>query len=153
MSSQDFTCFLLKEIITEGCLFPQYIYDYHCFVTNLEEAPLEIYHLYKDRAECENWIEAVKNQIGAGTTVVDHFWGNDVLWQLGVLAYNLSIWMRYLTCRTSWRQEPATFRNWFIRTAGRLVCHARKYTLKLQKHYYYRQQWPLIYDKILCLQL
>ena len=57
---------ILKEIITEGCLFPQYIYDYHCFVTNLEEAPLEIYHLYKDRAECENWIEAVKNQIGAG---------------------------------------------------------------------------------------
>lgn len=76
-----------------------------------------------------------------------------MLWQLGVLAYNLTIGMRYLICRRSWRQEPNTFRNWFIRTAGRLVCHARQYTLKLQKHYYYRKQWQSIYEKVLALQL
>ena len=51
----------LKDVITEGYLFPQYIYEYQYFAVNLEEAPIEIYHLYKDRAECENWIEAVKN--------------------------------------------------------------------------------------------
>lgn len=143
----------LKDVITEGYLFPQYIYEYQCFATNLEEAPIEIYHLYKDRAECENWIEAVKNQIGAGATIVNHFWANDVLWQLGVLAYNLTIWMRYLCCRKSWRQEPNTFRNWFIRVAGRLIYHSRQYKVKLQKCYYYRKDWLMIYDKIACMQL
>jgi len=132
---------------------PHYIYEYQCFATNLEDAPIGIYHLYKDRAECENWIEAAKNQIGAGATIVNHFGANDVLWQLAVLAYNLTIWMRYLCCRKSWRQEPNIFRNWFIRVAGRLVCHSRQYKLKLQKSYHYRKEWLMIYDKIACLQL
>jgi len=39
----------------------------------------------------KNWIEAVKNQLGAGTTLTGGFWANDLLWQLGVLAYNLSV--------------------------------------------------------------
>ena len=81
----------VKTIINEGVLFPQKIYDFLCFCTNLEEAPIEIYHLYKDRGECENWIESVKNQIGAGTALTQDFWANDALWQLGVFAYNLTI--------------------------------------------------------------
>lgn len=142
----------VKAIINEGVLFPQKTYDFLCFCTNLEEAPIEIYHLYKDRGECENWIEAVKNQIGAGTALTQDFWANDALWQLGVFAYNLTIWMRFLTCKKSWRQEPNTFRNWFIRAAGRLINHARRLTLKLQKHYYYEKDWMSIYEKISCLQ-
>ena len=67
----------IKRCNCGGLSFPQYIYEYQCFATNLEEAPIEIYHLYKDRAESENWIEAVKNQIGAGATIVNHFWVND----------------------------------------------------------------------------
>ena len=143
---------ILKETITEGVLFTQKIYDYLCFATNLEEAPIEIFHLYKDRGECENWIEAVKNQLGAGTTLTDHFWANDVLWQLAVFAYNLTIWIRKLTCEKSWRQEPKTFRNWFVRTAGKLVKHARKITLKLQKNYYYEKDWMRIYIRICAIQ-
>ncbi|MCD6205046.1 MAG: transposase, partial [Candidatus Marinimicrobia bacterium] len=73
---------------------------------------------------------------------------NDVLWQLGVLAYNLTIWMRCLCRRKSWRQKPNTFRNWFIRVAGRLVYHSRLYKVKLRKYYYYRKDWLMIYDKI-----
>lgn len=144
---------ILKETITEGVLFSQKKYNYLCFATNLEEAPIEIFHLYKDRGECENWIEAAKNQIGAGTTITDNFWANDTLWQLAIFAYNLTIWMRKLTCTKSWRQEPKTFRHWFIRTAGRLVEHARRFTMKLQKNYYYESDWMNIYNKISCLQL
>lgn len=151
---------ILKEILREDRLFEEYIYDNHCFVVNFEEAPIEIYQLYRDRAECENWIEAVKQQIGAGFTNVDHFWANDTLWQLGVLAYNITIWMRYLTCSEgdprvgkSWRQEPNTFRNWFIHTAGKLVCHAGQYLLKLPKYHPYRKDWWSIYKKVLCLQI
>jgi len=30
----------------------------------------------------------------AGATLTDDFWANDILWQLSVFAYNLSVMMR-----------------------------------------------------------
>lgn len=144
---------ILKEVITEGLLFPYYRYHQVCYCCTLEEAPIQIHRLYGDRGECENWIEAVKNQLGAGTTLTRQFWANDLLWQLGVLAYNLSIWLRRLTDRASWRQEPRTFREWFIRCAGKLVCHARRWTLNMQSSYHERSRWENIYQKLCQLQL
>lgn len=144
---------ILKDVTTEGLLFPLYHYQYACYCTTLDEAPIQIHRLYGDRGECENWIEAVKNQLGAGTTLTGKFWANDLLWQLGVLAYNLSIWLRRLTDRASWRQEPRTFREWFIRCAGKLVCHARRWTLNMQSTYHERSKWETIYQKLCQLQL
>ena len=143
----------LQEEITEGLLFPQRHYQYACYCTSLDEAPIQIHRLYRDRGECENWIEAVKNQLGAGTTLTGQFWANDLLWQLGVLAYNLSIWLRRLTDRVIWRQEPRTFREWFIRCAGKLVYHARRWTLNMQESYYMRPRWESIYQQVCRLQL
>jgi len=143
----------LTYTLREGVLFPLPVYSYACYVTSLQEAPLQIHAMYKDRGECENWIEALKNQMGAGGTLVDDFWANDLLWQLGVLAYNLSIWLRWLTDPVSWRAEPRTFREWFIHIAGKLTWHSRKYTLRMQSTYHYRPQWEAIYQQVCCLQL
>ncbi len=146
----------IRRLVTthiKGLLFSIPEYDYTCYVTNLEEAPLEIYHQYKDRGECENWIAAVKGQLNAGTTIMNHFWGSDVLWNLAVLAYNLTIWIRYLTDRKVWRQEPATFRAWFIRVAGKLIYRSRQYTLKMPKDYYYRDTWWRLYTELLNIKL
>jgi hypothetical protein len=128
----------LTEVRSEGLLFPHYIYHQACYCSTLEEAPVALHRLYRDRGECENWIGAVKNQLGAGTTLVNESWANALLWQLAVLAYNLSVWLRRLTDPVSWRQEPRTFREWFIRCAGKLVDHARSYSLKMQASYYWR---------------
>lgn len=93
--------FIRRLVKTErvGYLFPMPDYEHTCYVTNLDEAPIEIYHLYKDRGECENWIAAVKGQLNADTPIVNNFWGSDVLWNLAALAYNLTIWTRYMTDR------------------------------------------------------
>jgi len=91
--------------------------------------------------------------MGAGTTLVDEFWANALLWQLGVLAYNLSIWLRRLTDTGSWRQEPRTFREWFIHCAGKLARHARRWSLKMQASYYRRTRWEAIYQQVCRLQL
>lgn len=76
-----------------------------------------------------------------------------MLWQLAVLAYNLSVWLRRLTDPANWRQEPRTFREWFIRCAGKLVDHARSYSLKMQASYYWRTRWEVIYQQLGRLQL
>jgi hypothetical protein len=145
----------LKQTLTEGELFPQHLYCYACYVTTLEEAPLELHRCYRDRGECENWIEALKNQLGAGTTLTGHFWANALSWQLAVLAYNLSVWLRMLTVTDAeaWRAEPATFREWFIHCAGKLVVHARRWVLKMQAGYWQATQWENIYQRLGKLKL
>src|SRR5699024_3773780 len=144
---------ILRETRSEGLLFPEKIYEYFCYCTTLEEAPVALHRLYGDRGECENWIQHLKGQLGAGTTLTHQFWANDMLWQLGVLAYNLSIWLRRLTGTAAWRQEPRTFREWFIRCAGKLTCHARRPALKMQASYHWRPRWEVIYRKVCKLQL
>src|SRR5699024_2421052 len=142
---------LLTEVRSDGLLFPEKDYEYCCYCTTLAEAPLQLHRLYGDRGESENWIQAVKNQLGAGTTLTHPFWANAMLWQLGVLAYNLSIWLRLLT--EAWRQGPSTFREWFIRCAGKLVYHARRWVLKMQASYHGRPRWEAIYQKVCKLRL
>lgn len=143
----------LEKTITNGELFPRRIYSYSCYATTLREAPLEIHRCYRDRGECENWIDAVKNQLGAGRTLTEEFWANAMGWQAGVLAYNLSIWLRWLTDPDSHRQAPRTFREWFIHTAGKLTYHAGYYRLVMQASYLWRDRWEIIYLKTSQLHL
>jgi len=71
------------------------IYEYFCYCSNLKDKDGKALHeLYKERAESENWIEQTKNQLHASQTLTDDFSANDILWQLAVLGYNLSVMMR-----------------------------------------------------------
>ena len=102
-----------------GWPFEHYVYDYVCYVINLDHSPNTINRLYKKRGERENWIENVKNQLFAGTINVDNFWANEVFWICSILTYNISIWLRLLTDICSWRQEYLIFWEWFIKLAGK----------------------------------
>lgn len=130
--------------IKDGVLFPHTEYQYFCYVTNIEESPLYLHKFYGDRGESENWIEALKNQLFAGLMLTNKFWANESLLLCSVLGYNLSIWMRKLTDTQSWREEPATFRSWFIQLAGKIVKSGRKIYLKIYKAFYYKQRWEQI---------
>ena len=103
---------------------------------------------YGGRAESENWIENTKNQLYAGQTITDDFYVNDILWQLSVMAYNISVLMRYESDYKVWKQEPKTFREWFILVPGKVVTNARKVTVKMSVHYLYAIEWGRLADKI-----
>jgi len=125
------------------------VYDYFCYCTNLKGLDsIKIHELYGQRAECENWIEHTKNQLCAGKTITNNFYVNDILWQLSVIAYNLSVLMRYESDFKIWRQEPGTFREWFILVPGKVVTNARKTIVKMSKHYIYAKEWEGLADKI-----
>jgi len=124
-------------------------YEYFCYCSNLKGLnSKKIHELYGGRAECENWIENTKNQLCAGKTITNDFHVNDILWQLSVIAYNLSVIMRYESDFKIWRQEPKTFQEWFIVVPGKVVSNARKTTVKMSKHYLYAKQWGHLADKI-----
>ena len=135
------------EIETDT-LFPVSTYNYFCYVTNIEESPLYLHRLYGARGESENWIEAVKNQLYASTILTKDFWVNESLFLLSVLAYNISVWMRKLTDKKSWRQEPLTFRLWFIQLAGKFIYSGRSHHLRMYSLYYYKSDWEEIDKKI-----
>ena len=125
------------------------VYDYFCYCTNLKGlTAIKIHALYGERAESENWIEHTKNQLCAGKTVTNDFHVNDILWQLSVIAYNISVLMRYDSDYKVWRQEPGSFREWFISVPGKVVTGARKTTVKMSKHYIYVKEWMRLADKI-----
>ena len=136
----------------DGWLFDDITYEYFCFVTNFDHSPNVIYQLYKKRGESENWIENIKNQLFAGDLIVNNFWANEAFVICSVLAYNISVWMRALTDIVSWKEEPLTFRDWFIKLAGKVVHSGRQFYLKMYKAYHYKERWMKIYQGIVKLE-
>jgi hypothetical protein len=118
------------------------VYEYACYVSNIEGLTvMDLHSLYAQRGTSENWIEQCKNQLLAGKTLTHDFYANDIFWQCGILAYNVSVMMRYEADQKIWRQEHKSFRMWFIQIPARIVYSARYISLKLYKPYYYRKQW------------
>jgi len=81
------------------------VYKYSCYISSYDMDAAQLHEIYKQRSTSETWIEQVKGQAMAGATLTDDFWANDILWQLGVFAYNLSVMMRQKKNRFK-RQEP-----------------------------------------------
>lgn len=123
------------------------VYEYSCFCSNLSLDAFRLYENYKQRSTSENWIEQVKNQLLASKTLTNNFHANDLLWQFGVFAYNLSVIMRYkakkhLTAvRQVWREEHNSFRDWFIELPAKIVRSGRQVELKIYENYYFRKKW------------
>jgi hypothetical protein len=85
------------------------------------------------------FLHPTKSQLLAAKTLTNDFHANDILWQLNILAYNLSLMMRYRVKKV-FKQEHATFRNWFINVPAKLVRRSRQLELKIYECYYFREQ-------------
>ena len=126
------------EYFGETTWIPEY--DYACYCTTLDGTAVEIHEVYKQRSTSETWIEQIKTHLLAGATLTDDFHANDILWQLSVLAYNLSVLLRRNTI-SAWRQEHATFRDWFIKVPALVVHGGRCAMMRIYKHYIFKERW------------
>lgn len=126
------------EYFGEIQLLPDY--DYACYCTTLDGTAIDVHEVYKQRSTSETWIEQVKTQLLAGATLTNNFDANDILWQLSVLAYNLSVTLRSVENRT-WREEHGTFRDWFIRVPALVVRSGRRVLLRVYEHYIFKERW------------
>ena len=115
-------------------------YKYACYCSDLPFDAFELHHNYTERSESETWIEQVKSQLLAAKTLTNDFHANDMLWQLNVLSYNLSLMMRRKVKKFV-MQEHATFRDWLILVPAKLIKSGRQYKLKVYEHYYFKDRW------------
>jgi len=116
------------------------IYEYACYCSSLELSAEQLHEKYNDRSTSENWIEQVKNQLLAGKTITNNFHANDLLWQIGVFAYNLSVMMRYKV-KKHWKEEHNTFKDWFIELPAKILTGGRQTKMKIYEKYYFRDDW------------
>jgi hypothetical protein len=110
-------------------------YFYHAVATNwLEEEKntREVLEWHNQRGQAENFNKEVKNGIGMERMPCGQSYANAVFFRIGVIAYNLFIGFKRLSCPESWMKRTiATFRWKMVQIAGRIVTHAGKTVLKL----------------------
>jgi len=130
-----------KQVGISDDMFRTPLYDYFCYVTTETGTPMQIHRKYGKRATCETWIEECKSQMGAGVIRTDDFLANSVLFQCGVLAYNLLKWMALAVGGPLQSWEVNSIRLWLIRVAGKLTSSGRKLILKLPTDFQYQTEW------------
>lgn len=126
------------EYFGEKSIVP--VYQYACYISSYDVDAAQLHEIYKEHSTSETGIEQVKGQTMAGSTLTDDFWANDILWQLSVFAYNLSVMMRQKKNRFQ-RQEHRTFIDWFISVPAKITGSGHQMEIKLYEHHFYRADW------------
>ena len=110
-------------------------YIYHVIATNwgIEEKDSEqVIAWHNQRGEAENFNKELKNGLGMERMPCGQSEANGVFFRIGVLAYNLFVGFKRLTCPRLWIQHTIGTIRWkFVHVAGHIVRHAGKVILKL----------------------
>ena len=110
-------------------------YFYHAVATNWleeEKKTQEVLDWHNQRGQAENFNKEVKIGFGMERMPCGQTYANAVFFRIGVMAYNLFIGFKRLSCPESWmKQTIATFRWKMAQVAGRIVKHAGEGVLKL----------------------
>lgn len=116
------------------------VYQYACYVSTYELNAAGLHKIYKQRSTSETWIEQVKGHVMAGATLTGDFWANDILWQLSVFAYNISVMMRQKKDKFK-RQEHRTFIDWFIAVPAKITMSGHQTEIKMYENHFHKADW------------
>lgn len=109
--------------------------SYQVIATNMaENSPEEVWSLYKGRAQVENRIEEVKNQLHLSRIPSGDFVANACYFQIVLLAYNLVNWFRRLVLSAELRRAEIETLRWKILTiAAKVVERSRQVVIALSQ--------------------
>lgn len=114
---------------------PETPYVAHVVATNWspeEKATQDVLAWHNQRGQAENMIKELKHGVGLERVPCGETGANAVWFRRGVIADNLVIGVKLLTCPTAWaRHTIATLRWTLVQVAGRIVHHAGQVVLKL----------------------
>lgn len=135
-TKKAFRLVLKRGLRRQGELFEnEGQYFYHVVATNwLEEEKNteEVLKWHNQRGQAENFNKELKIGLGMERMPCGQTYANAVFFRIGVIAYNLFIGFKRLSCPESWAKHTiATFRWKMVQVAGRIVKHAGETVLKL----------------------
>lgn len=90
---------------------PQYYsYRYTAYVTNMKLPPVEIWRIYRQRADSENRIKELKEDFGFDSFNLQEFWGTEAALTVAIFAYNLMAIFRLFVLKSEVQQKLSTLR-------------------------------------------
>ena len=109
---------------------PEPEWEHIVLVTNLDWEPRSLAHAYRQRADCENAFDELKNQWGWGGFVTRDLFRSRVAARTVALVYNW--WTIFVRCAEPTRpREAVTSRPLMLCAVGRIIQHAGQSILRL----------------------
>jgi len=131
-----------------GELFPRVGF----IVTNLERPSRAVVRFYNKRGTAEQWIKEGKQAVKMTRLSCHRFRSNQVRLALSLLAYNLgNLWWRLGLPRGIEKWSLTSLQQRLVKTAGRLVKHARYYWLLLAEGHLTRRRFGAMLGRIALL--
>ena len=126
----DRTTQLTLALPSDGELCAPLAWEYIVLVTNTSHELVSIGQLYRDRCDCENGFDELKNQWGWGGFTTQDLARNQTMARTIALIYN---WWSWYTraAHPQARLEAATSRPLLLAAVGRVVHHAGQTVLHL----------------------
>ena len=120
-------------------------YLYRAIATNLDQQQYrdsQIVHCYNQRGEpSENRIKELVSDFAGGQLPCGDFKANATWWQLNMIAYNLLALLRQVLPLRWSRDRAGTLRWRLYGIAGKIVHHARQWTLKINSNPHLKIEW------------
>ena len=130
----SFRLVIKREERRQKNLFDQEKYFHYAVATNMpeEKSALDVLIWHNQRGQAENFNKELKIGFGQDQMPCGQSEANAVYFRIGVIAYNLFLGFKRLTCPASWSHHTMVTLRWkLIQIAGRIVRHAGRVVLKL----------------------
>jgi hypothetical protein len=147
-TEQAFRLIVLRWPNPQPNLFEAERYCYHAVATNREEAASAVIWKHNQRGESENWHKELKAGFGMEQMPCGQFEANAMYFAIGVLAYNLAQVLKRRVLPAGYRTATVATLRWKVyRLAGKLVRHARRWTLQIKADL---EKWRLLQSARIC---
>lgn len=123
-------------------------YRYSCFVTNLDLSAMQIWVLYRQRADAENRIKELKYDFALDSFCLNKFWATEAAFRSIIMAYNLMSLFRYTVLQTKTQTTLNTLRFNCFALGSWISRHAGKKVLKLSVSGTKRQWLDGLFSKV-----
>jgi hypothetical protein len=136
-TQRAFRLIIKRELRRQGDLFEDkgQRYFYHAVASNLpveQKSAYEVLLWHNQRGQAENFNKELKSGFGMEQMPCGGSWANAVFFRIGVIAYNLFIGFKHLSCPQGWVHHTITTFRWkLLQVAGRIVRHAGGILLRL----------------------
>jgi hypothetical protein len=112
------------------------VYEYAVLITSLNDEVVAIVQHYRDRADCENVFDEIKNQWGWGGFTTHKLKPCQFMARIIALIYNWwSLFVRMANLDADGHQEAITSRPLLLTGVGRLTTTGRQKTMTITSHH------------------
>ena len=130
-------------------------YTYQAYCTNLELPVEEIVLSYRERANSENYIKEVKQDLNLEKTTFDKFWHNEAFFQMMMLVYNCIIWFKaeFMSVKEAVHERIYTFRFKYLFIPAKLKTRSRYFYLDMPNDFPFQHLFEKIFLQTLNLKI